>query len=276
MRVWPVSVSYTHLIYEAGKIKARLLDSTVKAGSYSYSFIPKDEKGKELPKITISVKVNGSAVMMNLSASGNINLLTRESSYATVTPSITNQADTIGTIELIGTEAEHFEVKLNEAGKIEIRAKSGAKLETDKTYELSLKGIGKRTGEEFYNTVKVKDVYKRQLLMYRMLSAAGLKTRIITGGNHAWNIVSIDGLWYNLDATWDAGMEGNYQYYLKSDNAFADHYRKEKYKTEAFNVQFPMASSVSYTHLDVYKRQDALMSAGRARINQDGTASRRS
>ena len=78
--------------------------------------------------------------------------------------------------------------------------------------------------------------------MYRMLSAAGLKTRIITGGNHAWNIVSIDGLWYNLDATWDAGMEGNYQYYLKSDNAFADHYRKEKYKTEAFYVQFPMAS----------------------------------
>lgn len=80
------------------------------------------------------------------------------------------------------------------------------------------------------------------LLMYRMLSAAGLKTRIITGGNHAWNIVSIGGLWYNLDATWDAGMEGNYQYYLKSDNAFADHYRKEKYKTEAFYVQFPMAS----------------------------------
>ena len=34
-----------------------------------------------------------------------------------------------------------------------------------------------------------------------------LKTRIITGGNHAWNIVSIGGLWYNLDATWDAGME---------------------------------------------------------------------
>ncbi len=94
----------------------------MKAGSYSYSFIPKDEKGKELPKITISVKVNGSAVMMNLSASGNINLLTRESSYATVTPSITNQA--IGTIELIGTEAEHFEVKLNEAGKIEIGRKA--------------------------------------------------------------------------------------------------------------------------------------------------------
>ena len=49
-------------------------------------------------------------------------------------------------------------MKLNEAGKIEIRAKSGAKLETDKTYELSLKGVGKRTGEEFYNTVKVKTV----------------------------------------------------------------------------------------------------------------------
>ena len=63
------------------------------------------------------------------------------------------------------------------------------------------------------------------LLMYRMLSAAGLKTRIITGGNHAWNIVKIDGQWYNLDSTWDAGSEGNYHYYLKKILNFFIDYR---------------------------------------------------
>lgn len=58
--------------------------------------------------------------------------------------------------------------------------------------------------------------------------------------------VKIDGQWYNLDPTWGAGSEGNYHYYyLKSGNAFSDHYRKEKYKTEAFYAQFSM-SLISY------------------------------
>ncbi|WP_373119519.1 hypothetical protein, partial [Holdemania massiliensis] len=144
------------VIYENERIQARLLDSTVKAGNYSYSFIPKDEAGKDLAKITVTIKVNGSAVTMKLSATGTINLLTRESSFVTVTPSITNQADSVGRIELIGEEAKRFEAKLNEAGKIEVRAKAGVKLESDKTYELSFKATGVRTGEEFYSTVKIK------------------------------------------------------------------------------------------------------------------------
>ncbi|MSC39743.1 hypothetical protein GKE09_09445 [Holdemania massiliensis] len=144
------------VIYENGRIQASLLDSTMKAGNYSYSFIPKDENGKELPKITVTIKVNGSAVALKLSATGTINLLTRESSFVTVTPSITNQADSVGRIELIGEEAKRFEAKLNEAGKIEVRAKAGVKLESDKTYELSFKATGVRTGEEFYSTVKIK------------------------------------------------------------------------------------------------------------------------
>lgn len=36
------------------------------------------------------------------------------------------------------------------------------------------------------------------------------------GGPHAWNIVQVDGQWYQADATWDAG-KSTYHYFLVSD-----------------------------------------------------------
>ena len=41
---------------------------------------------------------------------------------------------------------------------------------------------------------------------YRVALAAGLDARIITSSamGHAWNIVKIDGVWYELDPTWDS------------------------------------------------------------------------
>ena len=40
-----------------------------------------------------------------------------------------------------------------------------------------------------------------------MMELAGMKSRVVTGladgGPHAWNLVSIDGSWYHVDATWD-------------------------------------------------------------------------
>ena len=48
-------------------------------------------------------------------------------------------------------------------------------------------------------------------LLYRMLKMAGVDSRIIAGTsqgeNHSWNIAKIDGLYYNLDATWDTGND---------------------------------------------------------------------
>lgn len=45
------------------------------------------------------------------------------------------------------------------------------------------------------------------LLMYKMLTQAGITTRIVTGtlqgGSHAWNMVQIGGNWYHVDATND-------------------------------------------------------------------------
>jgi transglutaminase/protease-like cytokinesis protein 3 len=45
------------------------------------------------------------------------------------------------------------------------------------------------------------------LLTYRMLDEAGITNRIVEGYaggiSHAWNLVQLDGKWYQLDTTWD-------------------------------------------------------------------------
>ncbi|GFN29896.1 transglutaminase domain-containing protein [Paenibacillus xylaniclasticus] len=77
------------------------------------------------------------------------------------------------------------------------------------------------------------------LLLQHMLTKAGLESRIVEGtvstGDHAWNLVKLDGRWYHLDATWNdaapsmktknSGEAKNsteatvsrYRYYLLSD-----------------------------------------------------------
>ena len=57
------------------------------------------------------------------------------------------------------------------------------------------------------------------LLMYKMLMQAGVTTRIVSGtldgGSHAWNMVQIGGLWYQVDATNDE--VNNNKYYNVTD-----------------------------------------------------------
>lgn len=68
------------------------------------------------------------------------------------------------------------------------------------------------------------------VLMYRMLREAGVGVRVVTGtaqyetGDeyHAWNIVCIDGNWYNVDVTWD-DQDGGEEYFLRTDDDFPDH-----------------------------------------------------
>lgn len=74
---------------------------------------------------------------------------------------------------------------------------------------------------------------------------AGVDARVISGdagGPHAWNIVRLNGKYYNLDSTWDAGRE-NYSYFLKSMKAFSDHERDEDYSSSEFTEAYPMAES---------------------------------
>ncbi len=84
------------------------------------------------------------------------------------------------------------------------------------------------------------------VLLYRMLLEAGVDCRVVTGsgngGAHAWNIVCLDGKYYNVDSTWDAGRR-NYAYFLKCDSNFTSHSRGSDYSTSAFYGAYPMGST---------------------------------
>ncbi|MCR5602699.1 MAG: Ig-like domain-containing protein, partial [Lachnospiraceae bacterium] len=92
------------------------------------------------------------------------------------------------------------------------------------------------------------------VLFYRMALDAGVDARVISGkgngGDHAWNIVRINGKYYNLDSTWDAGKSPrDYGYYLNNSTFNNSHVRASTsnsgldYTSTSFNRQYPMASS---------------------------------
>ena len=82
------------------------------------------------------------------------------------------------------------------------------------------------------------------VLMYRLLLECGVDVRVIPGtGNgtlHAWNIAEINGRYYNLDSTWDAG-KSPYGYFLCSEEDFVGHVRLEEYRTDSFAAAYPMS-----------------------------------
>ena len=90
-------------------------------------------------------------------------------------------------------------------------------------------------------------------LFYRLALELGVDARLIPGvaknRNHGWNIVRLDGKYYNLDATWDADLAQRnrpYEYFLLSETDFENHTRKAAYEEEPFVSTYPMADS-SYT-----------------------------
>ena len=85
------------------------------------------------------------------------------------------------------------------------------------------------------------------LLTYKLMWKAGIPCRIVVGVSknepHGWNIVKLDGKWYNLDTTWDAANGGTmyWDFFLKSQNDFRDHTRDVRFDTKAFHAAYPMA-----------------------------------
>lgn len=81
------------------------------------------------------------------------------------------------------------------------------------------------------------------LLFYRLMLELGVDARVIpgdAGGPHAWNIVKLGDVYYNLDATWDAG-KSDYGYFLRSSISFTGHVRQLEYTSTAFHTEFPIA-----------------------------------
>lgn len=82
-------------------------------------------------------------------------------------------------------------------------------------------------------------------LFYYLAKMGGLKVKIIGGISydipHAWNIVELGDVYYNVDATWDAGAETR-EYFLKGSDAFnKDHAAEEYYLTEEFTKKYPIS-----------------------------------
>lgn len=65
------------------------------------------------------------------------------------------------------------------------------------------------------------------------------------GQNHAWNIVSLDDGYYNVDTTWDDTGGGTYDYFNKTDGDYASsHIRKE------LSVYLPPCNGQAYRNLE--------------------------
>ena len=62
----------------------------------------------------------------------------------------------------------------------------------------------------------------------------GLKNTAVTGSGHAWDMVAINDIWYNMDVCWDDGNTPYYKYFLVSDqflyNNDNSHYKNDYWK----------------------------------------------
>lgn len=90
---------------------------------------------------------------------------------------------------------------------------------------------------------------------YRMCKDNGLSVRVIPSidsENHAWNIVKIGDIYYNIDVTWDdPGETTSYMYFLKTQADFGTHTRKAEFTTDAFNALYPMSAKSWVDYSDV-------------------------
>ncbi len=71
------------------------------------------------------------------------------------------------------------------------------------------------------------------------------------GENHAWNIVKLDGDYYNVDTTWDDTEPNTYDYFNKTDADFAATHAREE-----LSVYLPACNGTRYAGLEA-DRQDA-------------------
>lgn len=86
------------------------------------------------------------------------------------------------------------------------------------------------------------------VLFYRLLRECGISCRVVTGIGeyegktefHAWNIVELDGQYYNVDTTWDSRL-GSDLYFLRGESGFTGHTRDAEFETEEFEKAYPMA-----------------------------------
>lgn len=86
------------------------------------------------------------------------------------------------------------------------------------------------------------------------------------GEDHAWNIVALDDGYYNVDVTWDDTPGGEYDYFNKTDEDYANtHARRE------LSVNLPQCNGQRYRNLEQSDKADneALNSLEDLRLSED-------
>lgn len=82
-------------------------------------------------------------------------------------------------------------------------------------------------------------------LFYKMSEELGINARVVTSQelNHAWNIVELDGVWYNIDTTWnDTGMP-YHDFFLKNQSDFNSPISHAATDTKTLYSQVTMATN---------------------------------
>lgn len=83
------------------------------------------------------------------------------------------------------------------------------------------------------------------------------------GESHAWNIICLDGEYYNVDVTWDDTGSGTYDYFNKTDDDYADtHVRQE------LSVRLPPCNGMQYRSEDPVS-EDGLRSSADAGFSEE-------
>lgn len=92
------------------------------------------------------------------------------------------------------------------------------------------------------------------LLAYRLLDEMGMEVRYVVGGaggiGHAWNLVKVDGEWFQLDTTWNDPLPNRdgivgYNYFLVSDKILGkDHFWERSNYVTATNEKYSFVQDI--------------------------------
>lgn len=74
---------------------------------------------------------------------------------------------------------------------------------------------------------------------YAIMEELGIPATVEYGGAHAWNLVELDGEWYNVDCTWDdkGGKTLYYDYFLKSNDDFDGHEHYSATAAKSYDIE---------------------------------------
>ena len=113
-----------------------------------------------------------------------------------------------------------------------------------------------------YNNMKVNNAYSGLSsgktmcvgfaeIFYKMALEAGLDVHIVSNEHHAWNVVKVDGKWYDIDTTYDANAN-NYDYFLVKEIPNREYDDTTKNRLEHYEIQL---EQTNYLRLNKEKIQ---------------------